>query len=304
MLYRHFPKIANEEFSILALALAPRNAPASPARGAETPGYAQPAPARNRHADLVADPDRTTELLALAAERGINLVWAGNDGARARVVAETIGRAGLGNAVSRIIEFTGSTPEELQAFLAEAGRAERDVLLVRANDAKGATALEKAGVFRAAERTRSGGVVAHAGWSAPADMETIRACLDAFPGADLWASEYGYLDFGIADAIGEAAARELSFISLDPFAGGQLERVPPAVHEAFRDASVPRSHDEWALRGVWESQDLVSAVVYPESGEDLVRKAIFAEGGRANSLPAKELSVLAEAATRFKTGRK
>jgi predicted aldo/keto reductase-like oxidoreductase len=259
---------------------------------------------RKRHDDIVADPDRAAELLSLAAERGINLVWAGNDAARARGIAGMIARANLGTAVSRVIEFAGATAEALTAFLAEAGRTERDILLVRASDAKEASALERAGVFRAAERARSGSVVAHAGFSAPADEATILACLEAFPGADLWASEYGYPDFGIAAAIGAAAARELSFISLDPFAGGALERVPPAVHEAFRDASVPRSHDEWALRGVWESQDLVSAVVYPESGEDLARKAILAEAGRANSLPSKELAVLAEAAAIFKTGRK
>ncbi len=304
MLYRHFPKIANEEFSILTLALAPRNAPERAARESDTSVTVPPAPARKRHADLVAEPDRTAGLLALAAERGINLVWAGNDAARAREVAETIARAGLANAFWRVIEFTGTAPEALTTFLAEAGRTERDILLVRATGAEEASTLETAGVFRAAERARAGGVVAHAGWSAPADARAILACLDAFPGADLWACEYGYPDFGIADAIGAAAARELSFISLDPFAGGALERVPPAVHEAFRVASVPRSHDEWALRGVWESQDLVSAAVYPESVEDLVRKAILAEGGRANSLPAKELSVLAEAAALFRSGRK
>ncbi len=283
MLYRRFPKIANKEFSILALSLAGNRAD-------------------GKRVTVAADLPRAEELLRAAAGRGINLVWAGSSGADAAVIGALLETTGLSETVIRILEYTGKTAEGLTAFLAEAGARGREFLLVRSESARDAENLKTAGVFDAAERARKGGTIAWAGFSTTCENRAILAALEAFSSADFWATDYSYRCDDVAEAIGKAAQNELSFISLDPLSSGTLDPVPPEVHEIFRNAPVPRSHDEWALRAVWESQDLVSAMIAPASPEDLLRKTIFAEGGRANSLPSRELAVIAEAAKCLNAG--
>lgn len=279
MLYRRFPKIANKEFSIITLSLA-----------ADDRSLAQD------------DLPRAEELLLAAAGRGINLVWAGSSGAEAAAIGALLERTGLSDTVVRILEYAGKTAAGLTAFLAEAGARGREFLLVRSEDARDAETLRAAGIFDAALRARAGGTIACAGFSVPCENRAILAGLEAFPSADFWATDYSYQCADVTEAIGVAAQHELSFITLDPFSRGTLDPVPPHIHEIFRNAPVPRSHDEWALRAVWESQDLVSAVVCPASPEDLLRKTILAEGGRANSLPSRELAVIAEAARCLNAG--
>ena len=270
MLYRHFPKIANKEFSILALSL-------------EADG-----------------PAKSETLLDTAVAQGINLVYAGHDPQAIAKAGSLLERKGLTETVFRVYEFTGKTAADLTAFLAATGNCPGscpgDFLLIRIESAGDAKTMKAGGVFSAASQARQSGAAGYLGFSVPPSPEAITAAIDSFALWDFWATDFNYLTGDLVDSIREASRSELSFISLDPFAGGKLERVPAAVHKLFEDAPVPRSNDEWALRAVWELQDAVSAVIRPKSPEDLFRESILAEAGRPNSLPSREITVLEAAA--------
>jgi len=83
------------------------------------------------------------------------------------------------------------------------------------------------------------------------------------------------------------------------FAGGKLVPVPAEAHKAYRTAPVPRSHEEWALRAVWEMQEVATVTIEPANDAQFQRACVFAETGRANSLPLRELAVLEKAAHAF-----
>ena len=270
MLYRHFPKIANKEFSILTLSLEAGN------------------PAKN------------DQLLDTAIAQGINLVYAGTDQQAIASAGALLERKGLKKTVSMVYEFTGKTAADLTAFLAATGNCPDncagDFLLIRIESAEDVEAMKATGVFSAAAQARQSGAAGYLGFSVHPSPDAITAALDSFALWDFWATDFNYLQEGLVESICTVSRSELSFISLDPFAGGKLERIPAEVHKLFEDAPVPRSNDEWALRAVWELQDAVSAVIRPETPEDLFRKSIFAEAGRANSLPSREMAVLKAAA--------
>ena len=152
-------------------------------------------------------------------------------------------------------------------------------------------------------RARTAGTVGHYGFAAPADAACVMAAIEAHAHWDFFALPCNYLTLnacaGLPDAVTFAGREELGMIAVDPFAEGRLEQVPAEVHELFRNAPVPRSHDEWALRAVWERQETVSLVWEAQNADQLMRKAIFAEAGRPNSLPSRELDVLARAAAKL-----
>ncbi len=267
MLYRHFPKIANKEFSIL------------------TPSFAG-----------VEDPVLLAELLATAADLGINLVYAGSDPARAALIKETARKAAPGYQFSFVVKCAANDGAGLSEFLELSGAGACDlVALTAAGEVAHAAARAKASLRIAGYGFAAPTVLAPEGWET-CDPAAVIAAIDAHPGWDFCAIPLNYLSDGLDGAIARAAEAEISIVSTDPLAGGRLQSVPPEVHEFFRNAPVPRAHDEWALRAVWELQE-VATVALPTANRDLlVREAIYAEAGRANSLPSRELAVIESAA--------
>ena len=267
MLYRHFPKIANKEFSIL------------------TPSLAG-----------VDDPALLAELLASAADLGINLIYAGSDPARAAFIKETAQKAAPGYQFSFVVKCTARDGAGLSEFLEKSGAGADDLVALTATGE----------IAQAAARAKASLRIAGYGFSAPTELapeggETcdpaaVIAAIEAHHGWDFCAIPLNYLSDGLDAAIARAAEEEISIVSTDPLAGGRLQSVPPEVHEFFRNAPVPRAHDEWALRAVWELQEVATVALPTLTKDVLVREAIYAEAGRANSLPSRELSVIKAAA--------
>lgn len=265
MLYRHLPKIANKVFSIFTLDL--RSAPA--------------------------DGDKA-ELLEAAAGLGVTLSYGGEGpgGTTAR-------REGI----SRILHFSGTTPDALRAFLDEAVAEADDILLVGVPSPEAAREYRDNGLFQAAFAARGTRACA-CGFYAPGDAAlpgtgtalVAAAALEADSRWDCWATEYSFLREDLAEAIRAGGADGVPLIALDPFAGDALVNPPASVHELYRNAPVPRSRDEWALRAIWENQDVLTAVCPASNPAQLLGRVAFAEAGRPNSLPSRELDVLARAA--------
>ena len=257
MLYRHFPKISNKEVSVLILAI-----PAGLGR------------------------DDLARFLKIGAELGINAIDLGTDARRADTIRQQLAETGLAGVFTVIGTFTGETQDELDDWLAVAGATADDWLLVRGT----------AGTGRLAEAARDAGKIAHYGFFAPADAAEIVSAADSHDGWEFCSFPYNYLAPDLDGALAYVANRELAVIATDPLADGSLETVPASVHEIFRNAPVPRAHDEWAFRAVWERQEIAGISFAPKDADQLTRLAIYAAAGRANSLPGREIAVLEAAA--------
>ena len=263
MLYRHFPKIANKEISILSLSL---------------PG--------------TSDPDLAAALLRRAAELGINLLDAGNDPVATAALVEAASRPGAAAPRYRLYEFSGETASALAALLDRAAGRADDFVAIRIPDAARLAVLHESGVLDLAADARRNGRCGHIGFTCPPNGTLAMGICDSFDGWDFFRSDFSFLDAHMIPAIRYAATRSIGFIATDPLAHGYLENVPAAVHGLYYHAPVPRSHAEWALRGIWEMQETVSVVLVPKNADELFTGAILAEAGRPNSLTSRELEVL------------
>jgi hypothetical protein len=297
MVYRHFPGISDREFSILSVSLADAGSV-----------------------------DAAFALAEAAAGAGINLACAGFTPGSVSIAVEALERSGLRERFSVIAavqlnERSAVAAESVGAGKSPAGALDelvrlarlgpRDIVSIRLADgadgalpSTGEMALSKAGWVAAAERLKASGTIAACGMRVPADGATLVEAADAWPTADFIVADcntilLGDEKRGLRGAIRYAAELGIGFVATDPLAGGALEKVSPAVHELYRNAPVPRAHDEWALRAIWDMQETVSVALAPRSAEALSRAAIFAEAGRPNSLRAAEREILAEAAKKL-----
>jgi len=283
MLYRHFPKFANEEFPILGLDCS---------RFADGDGAANLVRAGIESGAALfdclggAEDDADVELAESLLGKALGAAFGAADGRDCAVLTGSIGAGGLS--------------ASLEARLARLGRPAIDLFALSLPDEAAITRARESGDGSALAQATRDGRVRIAGFRAPADPALLAAIAQApgFPDWGFCVLPLNYRDLGAAadECLREAARLGLGVIASDPFAGGVLENPPPTVRALFRDAPKPRNTTEWALRALWERQELTAAVAPYRRPEDLVRDAIFAEAGRPNSLPAKELAVLSDAA--------
>jgi predicted aldo/keto reductase-like oxidoreductase len=275
MLYRHFPKIANKEISVLALSLAG-----------------------------VSGPEKTGQMLRTASDQGINLLETGSDPARIVDLAAIQQSCGLKDAFFRVIACPAQTRNELEQFLSAIGAQSDDFLVLSLAEKGACSRLEKEGVLAAAEKAMATGRIGHTGFSCPPESALITEAVDGFPAWDFYRIDYSYLKKDLKQAIAYAAEHELGFIAGNPFADGLLDNPPPQIHWQYLTATVPRSNEEWALRAIWELQENISVSFSAKNLDQLVTNTIFAAAGRPNSLTRNETAVLSEAIKQWTESRK
>ncbi|HPX47553.1 MAG TPA: hypothetical protein PK408_05060 [Treponemataceae bacterium] len=236
-----------------------------------------------------------------ACNFGLSLIDTGADVALAgrirTFVADTARTTGL------LGSCACSTPAELSAWIEAAGFSGADALAVRVQSADELERLHTNGVFAAGRHAKNAGTLGSVGVSLPADPELIRSICETVGDIDFIRIPLNILLLEktprLREAVRFAGECELSVLASDPFAGGKLVPVPAEAHEAYRTAPVPRSHEEWALRAVWEMQEVATVTIEPANDAQFQRACVFAETGRANSLPLRELAVLEKAAHAF-----
>lgn len=278
MQYRHIPRIAEREFSII------------------TPGLTGGLSVAESEA-----------LIKGATERGITSIWLDAD-ADAQAAAKIRSSAGDVRRVSFFISYRVAALDSLAKRLQEADATSKDFLVCVFSGDEDERLLEKKEVLREARAALNQGKIAGVGFWAPPRASTIVPLIDAWDEWAFFATDCDYValsdeSLGITGAIEYATAADVGFVATNALANGRLDAVPPDVHEIFRNAPVPRAHDEWALRALWERQELVTAVWAPRSAADVERKAVFAEAGRPNSLPSRELAAIRAAAAKLRESR-
>lgn len=279
MLYRHFPKIANKEISIAAarLPLEPLGVSDLEAFGV-TLAYL---PADSAFAIPPGFPVSVAACIdASAAQNGVPGAKNGAPAAFAAVNAAICSRV-LRAQDFLIVDFTAAKA----SFIGDAARAF-------------AAAARQA----VAEAKVAGFGFRFAGAAGSECLDAARTIAGASEDWAFWCADYNFVAAPSLDPlILELGGNGVPLLATDPVAGGVLSNVPPAVHEIYYSAPVPRAHDEWALRAIWENQNVLSVVLPPSSPAEFAKRCIYAGAGRANSLPSAELKVIRAAAEKLLT---
>lgn len=162
---------------------------------------------------------------------------------------------------------------------------------------------EKLGVLAAMERFKADGRIRHLGFSFHDNLDAFKRIVDAYPGWEFCQIQFNYMDrdYQAGEAgLAYAAGRELGVVVMEPLRGGVLAHAPRPVREIFARYPKPRLPAEWALRYVWERQEVVTLLSGMGSVEELLANAAVAEGSRPNTLTKVELGLIDEARAFYK----
>ena len=297
MLYRRFPRI--EDLEISALGLGCMRLPLK----SENP------------ADI--DEAKVDILLRAAVEAGINYVdnaYPYHGGHEEEVVGASLERNGLRKKVNLatkspvwLIKETGDFERILDEQLKRLRTDHIDFYLLHALSAERWQKMRALGALRELDRFKSDGRIRHIGFSFHDNVDVFKRIIDDWPDWEFCQIQYNYMDVDSQagdEGIKYAAENEIGLVVMEPLRGGMLARPNPETLKIFGRYPTPRSPAEWALRFVWEHQEVVTVLSGMGKVEEILANAAVAGAARPNSLTQKELDLIVEARNYYRSRQK
>lgn len=153
------------------------------------------------------------------------------------------------------------------------------------------------GVLEFLDRIQKDGRARHVGFSFHDTISVFKEIVDSYDWT-MCQIQYNYLEEQFQagkEGLHYAASKGLGVVIMEPLRGGKLANVPTEVQSLLNSSPEKRTPAEWALRWVWNHQE-VSTVLSGMNSLDQVRDNIrAADKGEANSLSTKEIALLNQA---------
>ncbi len=293
MLYRSFPKIPSVQVSALGLGT-------------------MRLPVRDGVSDRI-DREKTEEIIRTAWEHGVtyyDTAYAYHGGKSEEAVGAAIKKLGIRNDVYIadkspvwLVGEKADWEKLLDEQLKRLGTGHIDFYLLHALNSRRWETVTNLDGLAFLEKAKRDGKIRFAGFSFHDSLDVFKTITDGYDGWEFAQIQFNYIDTdyqaGLA-GLSYAASKELGVIAMEPLRGGLLASPPPEVLDIFARAEKPRIPAEWALRWVWEHQEITCALSGMNSTEQVAVNCATASAGRPNSLPLSQMQVVGEAARWFR----
>ncbi|MFI3257759.1 MAG: aldo/keto reductase [Spirochaetales bacterium] len=182
-----------------------------------------------------------------------------------------------------------------------------DFYLLHALDDKRWQAVKETDAIAFVEKLKKEGKIRHIGFSFHHEAETFYDIVDYYDGWEFCQLQYNYLDENYQagkKGLQYAASKGIGIIDMEPLRGGLLGNPPKAVTDIFAHAAKPRMSAEWALRWVWDHQEVVCALSGMGKMHEVLENCATATAGKPNSLPQSQLKIIDQARQWFENAMK
>ena len=157
------------------------------------------------------------------------------------------------------------------------------------------------------EKAKAEGKIRHIGFSFHDNIDVFKQICDEYDGFEFCQIQYNYIDEDGEkrtqnpgwQGLKYAANKELGVIIMEPLRGGLLANPPVGVRNIFAEAEVPRLPAEWALRFIWENQEVVTALSGMNSEDQVMVNCAVASTAFPNSMPTSQMEVIKKAQSWF-----
>lgn len=141
------------------------------------------------------------------------------------------------------------------------------------------------------------GKIKHTGFSYHGELELFFDVIDSY-NWDMCQVQYNIVDQNYQagrEGIRYAAANDVGVVVMEPLRGGSLTRnVPEEVQEIWDESTVKRAPAEWALRFIWDLDDVDVVLSGMNNMEELKQNINSAEHGYPNSLTPEDRDLIRE----------
>jgi predicted aldo/keto reductase-like oxidoreductase len=155
--------------------------------------------------------------------------------------------------------------------------------------------MKQMGVLEFLDRLRSSGRIRFAGFSFHDEIKVFKDIIDAY-GWDICQIQYNFYDQDYQagkEGMKYAASRGIGVVVMEPLRGGKLvDKIPPEIQQLWDGTTVKRSPVEWAMRWVWNHDEVSTALTGSSTLAQLEENTRIANGASPNSLTPEELSVI------------
>jgi len=261
--------------------------------------------------DGTIDEERAKSQVRYAIDHGVNYVdtaWPYHMGGSEPFLGRTLadGYREKVKLATKLPSWLVENREDMDKFLnAQLERLKTDSIdyyLVHGLQGEAWDKLEALGVIDFLNKAKADGRVVNAGFSFHGSIEDFKRIVDAYP----WTFcqiQYNFMDEkhqAGTEGLKYAASKGLGVIIMEPLLGGNLASpVPDEVKEIWNEAAVKRTPAEWALRWVWNHQE-VTVVLSGMNEESQVEENLKIAGGAySNSLTEAEIQLVSRVEKKY-----
>jgi uncharacterized protein len=153
------------------------------------------------------------------------------------------------------------------------------------------------GVLEFLDDAIADGKIKHTGFSYHGELELFFDVIDSY-NWDMCQVQYNIVDQNYQagrEGIRYAAANDVGVVVMEPLRGGSLTRnVPEEVQEIWDESTLKRDPAEWALRFVWDLDDVDVVLSGMNTIEELKQNIKTANHGYSNSLNSEDKEIIRE----------
>jgi predicted aldo/keto reductase-like oxidoreductase len=166
--------------------------------------------------------------------------------------------------------------------------------------------LESLGVLEFLDDAVNDGRIKYTGFSFHGEIELFFDVIDSY-NWDICQVQYNIVDENYQagkEGIRYASSQGVGVVIMEPLRGGTLvKKVPPEVQKVWDESLVKRRPVEWALRYLWDQEEVDVVLSGMTTFEDLDENLSIAGHGLANTLTSTEKELIKEVRVVYK-GRK
>lgn len=155
--------------------------------------------------------------------------------------------------------------------------------------------LKSLGIDEFLDSAIADGRIKHAGFSYHDKPEYFNEIIDYYD-FSFCQIQFNYLDEDYQaglDGLNYASEKGLGIVIMEPLRGGKLvDNLPSEVRDEFEKADKDRSPAEWALRWVWNHEDVSVVLSGMSTMDQVVENIEIAKDAKENSLDKKELDLI------------
>jgi len=152
------------------------------------------------------------------------------------------------------------------------------------------------------EKAQKMGKILHLGFSFHDYLEVFKNIVDSYENWDFCQIQLNYIDqhyqAGL-EGLAYAYKKGLGVITMESLRGGLLANPPQDIINIFAKAPIPRLPAEWALRWLWNNQEVTCALSGMNDIGQLLVNCATATSGKPNSLPQEQLNTIEKSAQWF-----